>query len=128
MNFFLHKSLMSGCQGDGSCMTQVTQTRYSNNSCPYKCQVIECHNFKMCGQKRPQRLLDCHNSMCMDCAINYGKLKFLSEKEDCPICFLNKDNIELRCTHKLCLGCWKEWSKKSEAPVSCPLCRKKIWS
>lgn len=119
---------MSGCQGEGSCMTQVTLTRYSNNSCPHNCQVVECHNFKMCSQKRPKWVLDCHNGMCMDCAINYGKLKFLTENNDCPICLNKKDSVELTCLHKVCLDCWKKWSEKSQAPVSCPLCRKKIWS
>jgi hypothetical protein len=118
---------MSACQGDGTCMTQVTLTRYSNNSCPNNCQLVECHNFKMCGQKRPKNILDCHRGMCFDCKLAYGKVKFLAEKDDCPICFNNNDIVEIMCGHKVCLVCWKKWSDKSEAPVTCPMCRKNIW-
>lgn len=119
---------MTDCQGRGDCIIQDDSiTGYSNKPCPHNCQLVECHNFKICGEKRPQNILDCHRGMCFDCKLVYGKVTFLNEKEDCPICFLNKDMVEIMCGHKLCLDCWKEWSKKSEAPVTCPQCRKNIW-
>ena len=119
---------MSDCQGRGDCIIQDDSiTGYSNKPCPHNCQLVECHNFKICGEKRPQNILDCHRGMCFDCKLVYGKVKFLTEKEDCSICFINKDMVEIMCGHTLCLDCWKEWSKKSEAPVTCPQCRKNIW-
>jgi hypothetical protein len=103
--------------------------QYCNSGCPHNCQLKECHNFRMCGQKRPQWVLNCHNSMCSDCAIMIGKIKFLDEKDDCPVCFIKKDVIEISCGHKVCLDCWKNWSETiRQAPVTCPLCRKPIWS
>jgi hypothetical protein len=84
----------------------------------------------MCEQKRPQNILDCHNGMCSDCAIMIGKIKFLDEKDDCPICMENKDMIEISCgNHKVCLDCWKQMSETPDRPIplTCPLCRESIW-
>jgi hypothetical protein len=83
----------------------------------------------MCGQKRPQNILDAHNEMCIDCAMMIGKIKFLDEKDDCPICLIKKDMIEISCgKHKVCLDCWKNWSETStQIPLTCPFCRNPIW-
>lgn len=103
---------------------------YCKNDCPHNCDLVECHNFRMCGQKRPKWLLYCHNGMCMDCKLSIGKIKFLDVKDDCPICFINTDMIEISCgKHKVCLDCWKKWSETStQIPLTCPMCRKSIWS
>jgi hypothetical protein len=103
---------------------------YCQKECPHNCQLVECHNFKLCGKKRPQELLDCHNGMCINCAIMIGRIKFLDEKNDCPICMEDKDMIEISCErHKVCLDCWKQMSETKDRPIplSCPLCRKSIW-
>lgn len=102
---------------------------YCKTACTHNCELIECNNFRMCGQKRPQLLLDSHNGMCMDCAIMIGRIKFLDEKGDCPICLVKKDMIEISCgKHKVCLECWKNWSETSnQSPLTCPLCRNPIW-
>ena len=102
---------------------------YCKSECPHNCQLVECHNFRLCGQKRPQWLLYCHNRMCPDCAIMIGRVKFLDLKGDCPVCLENKDMIEITCgKHAVCLNCWKEWSTTSkESPLTCPLCRESIW-
>ncbi len=102
---------------------------YCKSDCPHNCQLKECHNFRMCREKRPQWVLDCHNSMCLDCALMIGKIKFLDEKDDCPVCLNKKDIIQISCGHKVCLDCWKNWSETiTHVPVTCPLCRKPIWS
>ena len=49
--------------GDGECQI------YCKKECPHNCKLVECNNYRMCGQKRPQNILDCHNGMCIDCAI-----------------------------------------------------------
>ena len=144
---------MSSCKGEGACFEQCGcccydeelnipseictcghrthgDSGFCNTGCPHSCKLIECHNYKMCGYKGPQRLLDSHNSMCMGCAIHIGKIKFLDEKDDCPICLINKDMIEISCgKHKFCLDCWKDWSENNiqAAPLTCPLCRNPIW-
>ena len=144
---------MLSCRGRGSCIQQCicecddeecscchrnhikliggdsVYQKYCNISCPHKCELVECHNYRMCGQKRPQILLDCNNGMCNDCAIMIGRIKFLDEKDDCPICLVNKDMIEISCgKHKACLDCWKTWSEtNTKHPLTCPLCRNSIW-
>ena len=102
---------------------------YCKSECSHNCSLVECHNYRMCGQKRPQILLHCHNGMCIGCAIHIGKIKFLDESGDCPICLVNKDMIEISCgKHKVCLDCWKNWSEtSSQIPLTCPLCRNPIW-
>lgn len=101
----------------------------AKNKYHFNCELVECHNYRMCGQKRPQWLLKCDNGMCKDCAIMIGKIKFLDLKDDCPICFNNKDMIEISCgKHNICLECWKEWAEKStQIPLTCHFCRNPIW-
>lgn len=102
---------------------------YCKSECLHSCELVECHNYKMCGQKRPQNILDCDNGMCKDCAIMIGKIRFLNEKDDCIICSINKDMIDVSCgKHKFCIDCWKNWSKTStQIPLTCPMCRNSIW-
>lgn len=103
---------------------------YCQTECPYKCKLVECHNFRLCGKKYPQELLDCHNGMCSDCAIMLGKIKFLDIKDDCPVCMENKDMIQISCDkHTLCLECWTKMSitENRPIPLSCPMCRENIW-
>lgn len=117
-----HKNHNTIVGGDSPCQI------YCKDDCKYKCELVECNNYKMCGQKRPQHILDCHNDMCLDCALVFGKISFLNEKEDCPICFLNKDMIMISCgKHKVCLECWKNWAETGKIPTTCPLCRNPIW-
>jgi hypothetical protein len=104
---------------------------YCQKECSYKCKLIECHNFKLCGKKYPQRVLNCHNGMCIDCAIMLGKITFLDVKDDCPICMENKDMIQISCEkHNLCIECWTKMSETENRPIplSCPICRENIWN
>jgi hypothetical protein len=92
--------------------------------------LIECHNFRLCGQKRPQNILDYHNGMCANCAVSLGKIKFLNIKDDCPVCMDHKDMIQISCEkHNLCIECWIKMSETEgmSIPLSCPLCRENIW-
>ena len=116
------------CKGRGDCIRQVGLNKYLSIACEYKCQLVECHNYTLCKKKLPLWVLDCQNGMCIDCAVMMGKIKFLDEKDDCPICLVNKDMIETECSHKVCIDCWKDWSEKStQCPLTCPLCRTPIW-
>jgi len=102
---------------------------YCKSDCNHNCTLVECHNYRMCRQLRPQWLLNCDNGMCKDCAIMIGRIKFLDKKDTCPICFINKDMIEISCgKHNFCIDCWKNWSEtKTQSPLTCPLCRNPIW-
>ena len=51
------------CEGDGQCLTQKEDCSYSYNGC---CHPVKC---KTCNLKLPQWVLNCHKSMCMNCAI-----------------------------------------------------------
>jgi hypothetical protein len=97
---------------------------YCNGNCPYDCQPMKCHNYVMCEKKRPQYQLDSDGEMCRDCAIMIGRIKFLETRSDCPVCFENRDIIEISCgNHNICYDCWKEWTKKyNQFPLTCPLC------
>lgn len=123
---------MPSCEGRGECIQQCSHrghNGYCKSECPHNCKLIECHNYRLCGAKHPQRFLDCHNGMCLNCAIMFGRIKFLDKKDECPICLINKDMIEVNCKkHRFCLDCWKNWSETSkETPLRCPLCRNPIW-
>ena len=44
----------------------------------------------------------------------------LKEEIDCPICFEKEDNIvELKCSHKICFECSKNWFEEN---TKCPIC------
>lgn len=103
---------------------------YYKSDCPYNCQLVRCHNYRLCGQTRPKWLLNCDGGMCKDCALKIGKIKFLDVKDDCPICLNNKDIIQVCCgKHNICIDCWKEWSRTSkQIPLTCPICRDHIWN
>lgn len=136
---------MSTCTGGGDCIQQCGCRRRThiqmiggNNQehrycritqCPFNCTLIECYNYRLCGQKRPQRILDSHNGMCMDCAIMIGCITVLDLKDECPICMETKDMIQIVCKkHNICLSCWLQMSEKSGSyPVKCPMCREGIW-
>lgn len=98
-------------------------------ACSFNCQLIECHNFRICGKKYPQRILWAHNGMCVNCAVSLGKIKFLDESRECPICIEHKDAIEISCNkHTICLDCWKSMAFLTNTyPLRCPLCRESIW-
>ena len=111
--------------------TDLFEGEYCQDECPHNCKLVECHNFKLCGRKRPKWYLSCHNGMCMDCAVMIGRIKFLDEKEDCPICMEHKEVIQVSCgKHNVCIDCWKQLSETPDRPIPlrCPLCRESIWN
>ena len=132
---------MSDCSGQGECFEQCCGCNkepgeefdvcifacsikyFREEACVHNCELKECHNFKICKEKRPEHILNNHGGMCVDCAMTIGKIKFLDQKGECPICLENKDMIQTTCeNHRVCLKCWIKWSKKT-----CPLCRKGIF-
>jgi hypothetical protein len=102
---------------------------YCKQECEYKCQLIECPNFKLCGKKYPQWYLNCYKGLCINCRVCYGKIKFLDQKDECSICFETKEMIKINCgKHKFCLECWTTWADTTiKYPVACPFCREGIY-
>jgi hypothetical protein len=138
------------CEGDGSCYQrckcvcfsqrrQDTCTcehtdhsyRYCPVECPYHCRLFECHNFPMCNQKRPFIELWVHNGMCAKCAVLYGRILFTEIREECMLCFEQKQMIVISCEkHMFCLTCWKTYceTERESYPTTCPVCRESIWN
>ena len=53
------------------------------------------------------------------------------EEPECPICYelYNSDDrkcLVTKCNHKLCLSCTKEFAKRNQVKINCPLCRHEI--
>jgi hypothetical protein len=133
--------MSSNCNGNGECLTQcececyneetdeyneicVCGHREHNGNCtPYNCcQPVECRGCKI---KLPLWVSQCHNGMCMNCAINMGPHK-KTEISECCVCFESKNLLELYCKHKLCNECWFEISTNGNQ--KCPLCRNlNVW-
>lgn len=110
--------------------TNLLNGEYCQEKCHHNCNLIECHNFRMCGVKEPHWLLNCNNGMCHECAVMIGRIKFLDIEDECPICLETKDMIQISCgKHNVCLDCWKKASATPDRPIplSCPLCRESIW-
>jgi hypothetical protein len=98
--------------------------------CKHNCTLKECHNYRLCETKHPECFLNCHNGMCLYCAMSIGKIIFTGEMDECHICMDMKELIRISCNlHKLCLDCWKKMSDNEErtSVMKCPFCRKSIW-
>lgn len=106
---------MTDCNGDGFCLRQGDGPNgYELNNCPYKCKLIECPNFKICGSLLPKCISFCHKGTCMTCAYMFGrpplyngKLTFYDSLE-CPVCYENKPGVkQINCDHTLCIDCFQ---------------------
>lgn len=103
---------------------------YCRSECPHNCELVKCHNYKMCGIKEPKWVLNCDHGMCHNCAVYFGRMRFLDVKDDCPVCMEHKDLIQVSCgKHNVCLDCWKHMAENRDGPfpLKCPLCRESIW-
>jgi hypothetical protein len=123
-----HTKIVGGTQWDDI---------YCREECGANCQLVECHNFRLCGRKEPELVINAHGGMCSECAVMIGKITFLDKNDDCPICLENKEVVQISCgKHAVCLDCWKEmssWRDTSEEeknrsyPLRCPICRESIY-
>jgi hypothetical protein len=119
------------CTGIGECLNQcdcecyeicICEHRTHYGYCPSTCCMpINCRNFIHCNKKLPKWVLNCHNGMCTNCAIQMGKHNTSDIIEDCPVCLENKKMIILKCNHKMCNDCWYHITNNIEN--LCPLCR-----
>jgi len=120
---------MSYCNKNGECLIQcecqcyneetneynqvcVCGHRLHNGYCPSNCCIpIECRNYKYCNIKQPKWVSNCHNGMCINCAVQMGRHKTTDIIDDCPVCLENKIMIILKCNHKICNNCWYNITK-----------------
>jgi hypothetical protein len=139
---------MTTCNGNGECLEQCWCSCYNEETdeydeictcghrehkgnCPSACCIpVECRNYKYCNVKQAQWVSDCHNGMCLNCAVQLGPHETTNIIENCPVCLENKNIIILKCNHKICSDCWykitelsvDEDTEKSYKTL-CPLCR-----
>ena len=139
---------MTSCKGNGECLRQCycecfnedTYEYYETCTCGHRehegncpsncCSPVECKNYSFCKIKQPKWVSNCHNGMCMNCAVQFGRHKTTDIIEDCPVCLENKNIIILHCNHKICYECWYMITKNGfgdddpeEYKPQCPLCR-----
>lgn len=86
---------MPPCSGNGECLQQcgghghkghstliggTTATDvYCKSECAHNCQLVECNNYILCGQKRPKWVLNTSKGICLDC-----RSKQQSVINECP--------------------------------------------
>lgn len=88
--------------------------------------IIKCKNYIICNEDIPISFIHKNEYICTSCDINFGpwrggkgKLKIL-EKNDCIICYENKEQIELpKCNHSLCIDCFKKIYYKEQCICKC---------
>ena len=109
--------------------------RYHDGYCPSNCcNPIECRNYAYCHVKQPKWVSNCHNGMCVNCAVQMGKHTYTNQLEECPVCLEHTTKmIILKCSHKVCNDCWYHITKRGVSdeytPPLCPLCRRVVdWS
>lgn len=98
--------------------------RESNKNCENI--LLKCKNYRICLQEHPEYVLRQYGGYCYNCATSIGPLKFGEKcKEECPICFENKELIGIFCgKHELCISCW---IRIVETDSVCPFCRKHLF-
>jgi hypothetical protein len=79
-------------------------TQYCQTECKHNCVLVECANYKLCGTKYPQYILNAHNGKCLGCELN--KITSNSGNAHCQICFSGQDILSYGNTI-LCLKCYK---------------------
>lgn len=94
------------CDGHGYCLN-VRQL-----VCTHECRLQECPNFRLCGNREPQFILDFNQGVCNACTAHFGPhlLDFYDHCTfECPVCLRTTDHpIGLpRCSHRLCLDCFR---------------------
>lgn len=128
------KNEMPLCDGRGTCIntcycpcfdgltydtTQCTCGHSNHNGfCKTNCcELVECHNNRMCGVSVPQYVLDENGGTCYNCKKNYGKLNYVEMSMTCAVCSRKMEMIELPCGHLTCILCWR-----SNTYVECVQC------
>lgn len=109
--------MTKNCKGDGMCLTQEDLNSYTKDSdyiCNYNCVPIKCPNYVICENSDPRWVLRCHNGLCTNCDISFGKwqggkgILNMKDNEDCCICFEIKKCISNpKCDHFICIDCFK---------------------
>jgi hypothetical protein len=95
--------------------------------CEYNCEPVLCQNDRfhpidMQNKKYPKWYITEYSGNCRECTNIYGYgFRHIDVVEECPVCYDNKDMVELHCKHKVCRECW--WAISTRLNQRCPLCR-----
>lgn len=128
---------MSTCNGrcfyrcNCECDKVCTCSHKDHNSgyCPsYCCVLIECRNYKYCGNKQPKWIFQHNNSTCcFNCHVQMGIHTYTGKIKNCCVCLEDKKMIILKCKHEICNDCWYNITKinfgTNEYNPRCPMCR-----
>lgn len=79
---------------------------YCKSECKYNCELIKCPNYKFCGVKYPQCILDCHGGKCLNCAM--FRISFVEKNSQCEICSNTKDILKCE-NHTICMKCCSDY-------------------
>jgi len=67
---------------------------------------IRCKNHIVCETVLPRWFKGCY--LCTNCDMLFGRILKITEPVECPICLEVKKGITLsRCTHAICIVCFK---------------------
>jgi hypothetical protein len=95
----------------GQCLQySFPDTFIRTRNCAYKCQLIQCQNFRVCKGKLPQRIIESLEGICYVCSEIFGRiLEFSKIDEECDMCMKRKCITILPCCgHKACAECVSE--------------------
>ena len=121
-------SIKKLCDGHGECLMEInSEDEYVKDPeyvCEHDCVLIECPNYVLCNNKRPQCILSCSNGVCIDCYLFFGTWKgkcILETKLDIECCVCLEEHclgISLpRCVHYICVICMKKLYFPKHDPV-----------
>jgi len=139
------------CEGAGDCLAECqgcfcleenctcghkNHNKICDVFCPHNCKPVECNNFILCENSISEWENKMNSGICFDCTFKYGKINFINEIDECPICLESKPNVKIFCSHKMCIDCWKKIADETpqdneletwENSPQCPFCREKVW-
>ncbi len=117
----------------GRCLQQTVCGGYRSKRCPNltPCEPQPCANFPLCGNARPQFLLECKGGLCVQpCDMEYGVVFAFSSfapDDACPLCLeLGAVSLVYACNHMVCAKCYGSAAfddAKMLLLMRCPLCR-----
>lgn len=117
--------------GLGYCFYKVPGTDFfykSKSDCD--CQLTECPNYVICGNKSPKNILNSYYGLCYNCSVSYnicdkGKRKLnIIKNKICSSCnkFFLKSVEQPYCDDIICMDCFNITYLKP-GTGECPCCK-----
>ncbi len=112
-------SLNNNDKCNGQCLIQTFNDGNENHyiksyECGENCVLIKCPNYIICGSQLPQWVFCCHDNLCVDCDMIFGKWnegpgKLNFQEKLCLNC--NEEKLctkQIKCDNFLCVDCLKK--------------------